>query len=312
MNKLTSIAGRTIPTFVIVTMLVFLVARLLPGDVVALRLESANLSQEDMAKERDRLGLNEPWAKQYVTWITHAVRGDLSQSLWTGRPVRDDIRQRLPVTLQLALMAATWSLLMGTAVGILTAVQRGKIGDYVGRTVGIMGLSMPEFVAGTVILLGLSLYVGWIPPRQYTPFLENPVNNLTQFFIPAIIIGSTSGALVMRITRTAVLDVLNQDYVRTARAKGLEGRVVIGRHVLKNAAPPVLTLFGLAFAAMLGGTVIMENIFGLPGIGQYMLDSVIRRDYISIQGVALVVSIGVLAVNTTIDIAVDAIIPYRT
>jgi peptide/nickel transport system permease protein len=309
MNRLAVVAVRAIPTVFMVTVLVFLVARLLPGDVVELRLQDANLSQSELQQQRAALGLNEPLTGQYVLWLQHAVHGDLGRSLWTGAPVSRDIQHRLPVTLELAVLAAAWALVMGTTVGILSAVRMGRFSDYAGRTLAILGLSMPEFVVGTVILLVFSRYLGWIPPRQYRPFLSDPSGNLLQFIIPALILGSTSGALVMRMTRTAVLEVLNQDYVRTARAKGLGGRLVLRRHVLLNATPPILALFGLVFAQLLSGTVILESIFGLPGLGQYMLDSVLRRDYISIQGVALVVAIGVLAVNAVIDCALDAASP---
>jgi peptide/nickel transport system permease protein len=311
MRRLSSIGLRIVPTLLIVTMLVFMISRLLPGDVIALLWENQSYSKADIERERKRLGLDKPLPQQYLTWLGQTLQGNLGVSLWSKRPVTADIRQRYPVTLELAVLSSSVALTLGVSLGVLSAVRKGTLPDYAGRSFAILGLSVPAFVVATLTLLLLSLYAGWIPPRRYVPFTQDPLRNLSQFALPALILGVEGAAIIMRMTRTAVLDVLGEDYVRTARAKGLTRTVIMGRHVLKNAAPPILAVFGLAFAGLLGGTVIMENIFGLPGLGQYAIDAVTRRDYIAIQGITLISALGVLGVNAIVDLLIDAVTPQR-
>jgi peptide/nickel transport system permease protein len=290
-----------IPTLFLVTLLVFSIIRLLPGNIVVLMMSEQGYAS-DRAKLEQMLGLDRPFYQQYLSYLAKVFRGDLGVSFWTREPVLDEIWRRLPVSLELALLAMFFGLLIALPAGILSAVRQDSWLDYVFRTIAIGGLSIPGFWMATVIIVSASIYWKWVPPMRFTPFLRDPPANLSQFILPAIILGFALSASVMRMTRSMVLEVLREDYVRTAWAKGLRESVVIARHVLKNAMIPVVTIMGLQLSALIGGTVIMESIFVLPGMGRFLLDAITWRDYPVIQGINLFLATGVIVLNLLIDL----------
>jgi peptide/nickel transport system permease protein len=290
-----------IPTLILVTLLVFSIIRLLPGNIVVLMMSEQGYAS-DKAKLEQMLGLDRPFYQQYLSYIGRVFRGDFGVSFWTKEPVLDEILQRLPVSLELALLAMCFGLLIALPAGILSAIRQDSWLDYLFRTFAIGGLSVPGFWMATIIIVSASIYWKWVPPMRFTPFLRDPLVNLSQFILPAIILGFALSASVMRMTRSMVLEVLREDYVRTAWAKGLRESAVIARHVLKNAMIPVVTIMGLQFSALIGGTVIMESIFVLPGMGRFLLDAITWRDYPVIQGINLFLATGVIILNLLIDL----------
>jgi peptide/nickel transport system permease protein len=290
-----------LPTLALVTLLVFSIIRLLPGDIVTLMMSEQGYAGEK-AKLEQMLGLDQPFYRQYVTYIGKVLQGDLGVSLWTKEPVLDELLRRLPVSLELAGLAMFFGLLISLPTGIFSAVRQDTWLDYVLRTGAIGGLSVPGFWMATVVIVSASIWWQWVPPMRYTPFARDPVKNLSQLLLPAIILGFALSASVMRMTRSMVLEVMREDYVRTAWAKGLPESRVIARHVLKNAMIPVVTVMGLQLSALLGGTVIMENIFVIPGMGKFLLDAITWRDYPVIQGINLFLATGIIALNLVIDV----------
>jgi peptide/nickel transport system permease protein len=289
------------PTLFLVTLLVFSIIRFLPGTVVVLMMSEQGYAS-DRAKLEQMLGLDRPFYAQYLSYIGKVFRGDLGVSFWTREPVLDEILRRLPVSLELALLAMFFGLLIALPAGILSAIRQDSWLDYLFRTIAIGGLSVPSFWMATVIIVSASITWKWVPPMRFTPFMRDPLANLSQFILPAIILGFALSASVMRMTRSMVLEVLREDYVRTARAKGLRESAVITRHVLKNAMIPVVTIMGLQLSALIGGTVIMESIFVLPGMGRFLLDAITWRDYPVIQGINLFLATGVIILNLLIDL----------
>jgi len=290
-----------LPTLALVTLLVFSIIRLLPGDIVTLMMSEQGYAG-DKAKLELMLGLDQPFYRQYVTYIGKVLRGDLGVSLWTKEPVLDEILRRLPVSLELAVLAMFFGLLIAVPAGIFAAVRQDTWLDYLFRTSAIGGLSVPGFWMATIVIVSASIWWQWVPPMRYTPLARDPVKNLSQLLLPAIILGFALSASVMRMTRSMVLEVLREDYIRTAWAKGLSESVVIARHVLKNAMIPVVTVMGLQLSALLGGTVIMESIFVLPGMGKFLLDAITWRDYPVIQGINLFLATSVIVLNLVIDV----------
>jgi peptide/nickel transport system permease protein len=290
-----------LPTLALVTLLVFSIIRLLPGDIVTLMMSEQGYAG-DKAKLEQMLGLDQPFYRQYVTYIGKALLGDLGVSLWTKEPVLDEILRRLPVSLELAVLAMFFGLLIAVPAGIFAAVRQDTWLDYLFRTSAIGGLSVPGFWMATIVIVSASIWWQWVPPMRYTPFARDPVRNLSQLLLPAFILGLALSASVMRMTRSMVLEVLREDYVRTAWAKGLPESVVIARHVLKNAMIPVVTVMGLQLSALLGGTVIMESIFVLPGMGKFLLDAITWRDYPVIQGINLFLATSIILLNLVIDV----------
>jgi peptide/nickel transport system permease protein len=290
-----------LPTLALVTLLVFSIIRLLPGDIVTLMMSEQGYAG-DKAKLEHMLGLDQPFYRQYVTYIGKVLRGDLGVSLWTKEPVLDEILRRLPVSLELAVLAMFFGLLIAVPAGIFAAVRQDTWLDYLFRTSAIGGLSVPAFWMATIVIVSASIWWQWVPPMRYTPLARDPVKNLSQLLLPAIILGFALSASVMRMTRSMVLEVLREDYIRTAWAKGLSESVVIARHVLKNAMIPVVTVMGLQLSALLGGTVIMESIFVLPGMGKFLLDAITWRDYPVIQGINLFLATSVIVLNLVIDV----------
>ncbi len=290
-----------VPTLLLVTLLVFSIIRLLPGDIVTLMMSEQGYAGDRAQLER-MLGLDRPFHRQYLTYLGNALQGDLGVSFWTKEPVAEEILRRLPVSLELALLAMAFAILIAVPTGIFSAVRQDTWLDYLFRTGAIGGLSVPGFWMATVVIVGASIWWQWVPPLRYTPFARDPMKNLAQLLLPALILGLALSASIMRMTRSMVLEVLREDYVRTAWAKGLPDSAVIARHVLKNAMIPVVTVMGLQLSTLLGGTVIMESIFVLPGMGKFLLDAITWRDYPVIQGINLFLATGIIGLNLLIDV----------
>lgn len=299
-----------------VSLLVFALIHSLPGDTLIAKLgETGRLTPEQLAAAREEMGLDRPLPVQYVTWLGGVLRGDLGDSLiWDGQTVGERILQAIPVSFELAIIASIVALALAIPLGILSAVKQDTIIDQVIRLATITGLAVPSFWLGTLVILYLTLWFGYLPPLQYTPIWEDPRANLEQFYIPGILLGYNLSATLTRMTRSTVLEVLRHDYVRTARAKGLMQRTVLVRHVLKNAVIPVVTIFGNQFAFLLGGTVVMEVLFALPGLGRQTLDAILQRDYPQVQGNALLFGAFVVLMNILVDLSyayLDPRIRYR-
>jgi peptide/nickel transport system permease protein len=289
-----------VPSLLIASVIVFSLVRFIPGDVVTLMMEENQYAQ-DLEEMRRKLGLDRPIYTQYLEWMGRALRGDLGQSLYTGRPVLGELATRLPVSLELGAIALLVAIVVGVPIGIISAVRQDTAHDYVARSTAILALSVPGFWLGTLVVVLPAVYFGWSPSIQYVRFETNPWGHFVQFFVPGILLGIASAATVMRLTRTQLLEVLRQDYVRTAWAKGLAERRVVLKHCLKNALIPVVTVLGIQVAQILSGTVIFESIFGLPGMGRFLFDAISERDYPVIQAINLAVVTTVVMVNLIVD-----------
>ena len=298
-----------IPSVFVLTVLVFGMVRLLPGDVVdtiAAQLSGGRGGEIDPeTKERIRrdLGLDKPIYVQYFVWIGQIARGDLGKSLLTKIDIVEDIKRRFPVTFELVIFTLVLMVLWGLSVGIFSAIRQDSWMDYVLRSVAIIGLSVPFFWTAVLLLLFGSLWFNWSPPWGVNHFFDDPWLNIQQFFFPAVILAVSQGSQVARMTRATVLEVMRQDYIRTARAKGLVERAILSRHALKNAMIPVVSLIGINFAFALGGTVVLEQIWGLPGMGQLMLGAIKQRDYPVIQAVILFTGTLVMIINLLVDLS---------
>ena len=296
-----------IPTLFFASIIVFLVIRLLPGDAVDLIIKSSPFIEntEEMREQIEAdLGLDKPMHLQYVRWISAIViRGDLGTSLVRETSVGAEISERVPITITMGLLAVLFALLIAIPVGVYSAVRQDTLGDHVGRSVAILGLAIPSFWLGTMVVILPAIWWGWSPPTRLVPFLDAPLKYLSVFVTPAAILGASLAAVTMRMTRTMMLEVLRQDYIRTARAKGLGEWLVVTRHAMRNALIPVITLVGLFVPIVIGGTVILERIFDIPGIGQLLLLGVQDRDYPVITGIFLVVGVFVILVNLLVDLS---------
>ena len=298
-----------IPTLFILTILVFLSVRFIPGDVIDAMVGEMMYSGGATDREalEHRLGLDVPVYVQYGRWIGGIFRhGTLGESLLGGWTVEERIISRLPVTIELGVMALVIGLVIALPVGIYSAIRQDTVADYAGRSIAIIGLATPNFWLGIMVMLYPVIWWGWTPPLELVSFTEDPLGNLGVFIIPSLILGTAAAAATMRMTRTMMLEVLRQDYIRTAWSKGLNERVVIVRHAIKNALIPVVTLIGLQLPILVGGAVIMENIFNLPGLGRLLLLALNDRDYPVVSGVNLVFGTAVLGINLMIDL----IYPY--
>ena len=293
-----------IPTLLGVSLLTFLFIRLIPGDAIAARLgTSTALTPEQLASLRAYFGLDQPLLIQYWNWLTSLLRGDAGFSIRTGRPVVVEIAERLPATLELAAAAALLAIALGIPLGLLSAVRPRSRLDVAARIGGLIGLSLPSFWLGTLIIVFFSLYLRWLPNTGgYVDFVHDPLANLKLQLFPAITLGLALAAATMRMTRSAMLDVLSADYVRTARAKGLRPSTVLSRHVLKNGLIVVVTLLGIQVGQLLGGAVVVEEIFSVPGIGRMLLTAIVQRDYALVQGGVLAVAILFVALNIFVDL----------
>ena len=290
-----------LPSLLIASFIVFTLPRLIPGDVVQLMLEEKAYGK-DLDELRAKLGLDRPIPVQYLEWLGAVSRGHLGESLWTRQPVLEELGRRLPVTFMLGLMAIVVAILIGVPVGLIAAVRQDSALDFVARSAAILGLSIPAFVKAIVIILIPAIWWGWTPMNRYVEFSKAPVMHVVQFILPAIILGIASAAAIMRLTRGMLLEVLRQDYVRTAWAKGLRERAVVLKHALKNAIIPVVTVLGLQVAQIASGAVIIEVIFSLPGMGQLLVESIIQRDYPVVQGINLVIVFMIIATNLAVDL----------
>jgi peptide/nickel transport system permease protein len=299
----------------LVSIVIFSLVRILPGDAVIMQLDQAAApTPEILARARQELGLERPFLAQYRTWITGAVHGDLGRSLITRRPVMNELLKRINLTSHLAVMSIVVAMLIALPIGVLSAVKQDTASDYIARFFAVLGLSLPDFWLATVVITFLAIWVQWIPPIGFAPLWEDPARCLGQLLIPALIIGARLAAVSMRMTRSSLLEVLRQDYIRTARAKGTRERAVIVRHALKNAFIPVVTVIGQQFSVLLGGTVIVEFIFLQPGVGSLMLDAVLLRDYTLIQGAVLFFATVIVVTNLLVDLSyawLDPRIRYR-
>jgi peptide/nickel transport system permease protein len=291
-----------IPVLIGISIAVFLLLRVAPGDVCEL-IQGQGATEETLARCRQRLGLDKPEIVQYFEWAGGALRFDLGHSFFAGRPVIDEIVDRLPVTVELLVVTVLFTVAIGIPIGVISAVYQNSPLDYVARVVSIFGLSIPAFWLATLVILLPSLWWSYSPPIGHVSFFEDPWDNLRQFVPPALILAIASSAVLMRLTRSTLLEVLRNDYIRTARSKGLRERVVIGRHALKNALIPVVTVVGLQLAALLGGAVIIEMVFALPGLGLLTLEAIFRRDYPLVQAVSLYIAMVFVLINLAVDLA---------
>jgi peptide/nickel transport system permease protein len=294
-----------IPTLFLVTIVVFLTVRLIPGNVIEMmaieHASTAGGEQLDLEAIREWLGMNTPWHIQYARWIKGIImHGDFGNSLWTQRSVTSEIISRIPITFELGVMAFIIAQLVALPIGIYSAIRQDSVGDYIGRSFAIICIAVPGFWLGTMIMVFPSIWWGWSPQMKYIPFVDDPMTNLGQFIIPAFLMGMAMSATTMRMLRTTMLEVLRQDYVRTAWSKGLRERIVIIRHGVRNALIPVVTVISGQIPVMIGGAVIMEQIFSLPGMGRLFLDSIMRRDYPFVSGInILLATIGMVIILLT-------------
>ena len=294
-----------IPTLCILTIIVFLSVRFIPGDVIDVMMDDRQWVQGDFDRQAIEryLGLDVPVHVQYGRWLGGIIlHGTLGESLLGGATVEEKIIGRLPATVELGVMAIVIGLLIALPVGIYSAIRQDTAADYVGRSIAIIGLATPNFWLALMVMIFPVIWWGWAPPMELIPFAEDPLGNLGVFIIPSLILGTASAAATMRMTRTMMLEVLRQDYIRTAWSKGLKERAVVIRHAVKNALIPVVSLIGLQLPILVGGAVIMENIFNLPGLGRLMVDALSDRDYPVVSGVNLFFATAVLGINLMIDL----------
>lgn len=293
-----------IPTLFGVAVLVFFLLRIVPGDIVEIKLrgDGGTVTQETIDLERKRLGLDRPLAAQFGEWMVNMAKLDFGTSMWTERPVVTEIGIRLELSLQVAIMATIIAVLLAVPMGTMAALFRDSWIDYAVRILTIAGLSIPSFWFGMLIMLSLLAFFNWLPPITFTPIYVDPVANLTQLIWPALAVGYRYCAVVARMIRSSLLEVLNEDYIRTARAKGVYERLVVSRHALRNALLPAITVIGLEFTFLIGGLVVTEQVFNLNGIGQLFVQSVSRNDFTLIQGMVMLIAAFYVFVNLAIDL----------
>jgi peptide/nickel transport system permease protein len=307
-----------IPTLLGVAVLVFFLLRLMPGDPVATMLlgdaGGANISEEVIKQERARLGLDQPLGVQFFKWFWGILQGDFGVSMWTGRPIAYEIGIRLELSLQVAVMATILAVLLALPLGTLSAIFKDTWIDQTIRVFSIAGLAVPSFWLGMIIILLLLTYFSWIPPLTFTSFVDDPWENLSQLIWPAMAVGYRYSAVSTRMMRSSILEVLQEDYIRTARAKGVVERLVVARHAMRNALLPVVTVIGLEFAFLIGGLVVTEQVFNLNGIGKLFVEAITRSDFTMIQSLVLLVSVFFVLVNFVMDLMyafLDPRIRYR-
>jgi peptide/nickel transport system permease protein len=305
-----------LPTLFGVALVTFVLIRVIPGDVVELRYsgDSGSVSQEIIDRERARIGLDKPIWQQFLTWMAGVVRLDFGTSMWTGAPIWEEIKLRFALSLQVAIMATIVAVVLAIPLGVLSALKQDTWIDYGVRVFSIAGLAMPSFWLGIVLILVMLVVFKWLPPMVYTPFWVSPTQNLAQLIWPALAVGYRYSAVATRMTRSAMLEVLREDYIRTARAKGLMQKLILSRHALKNAMLPVLTVVALEFAFLIGGLVVTEQVFNLNGIGLLFVQAVAHRDYTLLQALIMLVAGSFIIVNFLMDITyawLDPRIRYR-
>jgi peptide/nickel transport system permease protein len=285
------------------SVLIFVLMRLAPGNITDIIFESAGYVDEaDRRRLEVELGIDKPVPVQYARWLGDFLRGDLGKSYRYDLPAWEIIKPRLPVTLELAVLALGFSVLLGVPFGVISAVRRGRPLDYALRVISLAGLSMPSFWLGMIVILVLVRSLGWIPSMTYVSPFDDLGANLFQFVVPALAVGYRSSALIMRITRSTMLEVLREDYIRTARAKGQRQTLVVWRHALKNASLPVVTIIGIEFAFLIGGLIVTETVFNLPGVARYLVDAIQFRDYPIVQNLAMLIAVVVVFANLSVDL----------
>src|SRR5688572_25914836 len=293
-----------IPTLIGMSLLIFVMMRLLPGDIVdAMVGMDSTVTEEAKEELRAAFGLTDPWPVQYTKWIGGILSGDLGTSFRSREPITDQLLRALPITLELALLAILMSIPVAIPLGILSAVRQNSQVDFWARLAGLMGLSIPSFWLATLFLLFTSLVFRWVPPVIWINPLEDPLGNLQQMMLPALALAVQLMAVEMRMMRASMLEVLRQDYIRTVRAKGVSERTVLYRHALKNAFIPVITIIGIQMGALMGGSIIIEQIFGLPGVGWYLLQGIFNRDYPIVQVTTLFLAMIFVFINLLVDVA---------
>jgi peptide/nickel transport system permease protein len=298
-----------VPTLLMVTIVIFALLRVVPGDPAVMLLsggagggDEQEYSQEQLAALRAKLGTDRPIVVQYFSWFGNMLRLDFGTSFFYETPVSEDLKIKFPVTLELALLAMLLAIIVAVPLGVISAIKQDTLGDYVTRLITIAGVAMPSFWLAILIIFGLVLVFGWMPPIVYVSLWDDPAGNLKQMFFPALALGFSNMAFIARVTRSAMLEVFREDYIRTARSKGLAERIVISRHALKNALLPVVTISGYEFGRLLGGTVIIEVIFMVPGMGRLLVTSIFHRDFPEIQAVIVLITVLVLILNMAMDL----------
>lgn len=301
----------TIPTLIAVAVLVFFVLRVVPGDIVEIKLtaEGGMVSEEEIMREKERLGLNDPIMVQFYKYMIGLPQGDLGISLWTENSVSSEIAARIGLSFELAILSTVLAVLIAFPLGTLSALFRGSILDYVIRLLTIGGIAVPSFWLGMLIIMMLLATVGQLPPLGTIGFFEDPLTNLYQLIWPALSVGYRYSSVTARMLRSSILEVLSEDYIRTARAKGVFERIVIVKHGMRNALLPTVTVIGLEFAFLLGGLVVTESVFNLNGIGKLFVDSVVRNDLNLLQGLVLTVATGFVLINLIVDLLYAALDP---
>ena len=292
-----------IPTLLGVAIITFVLLRMVPGDIVQLKLagDGGRVDETVLQQERARLGLDKPIAQQFVDWTLGAMHLDFGLSMWTGRPIVQEVGIRLELSLQLTIMASIIATLIAIPMGAIAALKQDTWVDYAIRLFSIGGLAMPGFWVGIITILCLLVFFHYLPPLTFTPFLQNPGENLSQLIWPALTVGYRYSAVATRMTRSTLLEVMRDDYVRTARAKGLPEQFVVLRHAMRNALLPVVTVIGLEFAFLLGGLLVTEQVFNLNGIGKLMVEAVVRRDYTMTQALIMLIATAFVVTNFLID-----------
>ena len=292
-----------IPVLVLSSLIVFSLMRVMPGDALtALMAESGNVGTKELAKLRQDLGLSRPYYEQYGIWVWQMITLDPGYSIFTNEPIAVALKKSVPVTIELAVLALIMGLIIAIPIGVISATRQDTSADYAGRVVAISGLSLPDFWLGTLVITFAAIWFSWIPKLGYVSLWEHPWQNLQQFILPAAVLGFRLSAATMRMTRSTVLEVLREDYVRTAWAKGLGERIIVYKHALKNALIPVITLVGGQLGTLLAGTVIVETIFALPGMGRLTVEAILFRDYPVVQTNVMLVAAALVALNLAVDL----------
>ena len=295
-----------IPTVLMATLLAFLLLRIIPGDPALVKLAGetgdSNFTQQELHDLQVKLGTDKPLYVQYGKWMWGLLRLDFGQSMYFEEPVAADLASKLPITLELTVLAMLIATVIAVPLGLLSAIKQDTPADYIARIISITGVALPNFWVGILIVYFLVLLFAWMPPLGYANLWDDPLTNLQQFIFPALALGFFEMAFTARVTRSSMLEVYREDYTRTARGKGLAERVVIVRHALKNALLPVVTVSGFQFGRLLAGTVVIENIFMMPGMGRLLVDSVFHRDYTEVQAIVVVITASVLVLNLLLDV----------
>ena len=297
--------GLFLPTVLLVTIIVFVVMRLIPGDPAIAMLEEdggGSYTQEDLQRLRHELGTDRPLVVQYLKWIGGVAIGDFGDSLWFKAPVMVELKERVPITMELAVFAIVLAMLVAVPLGVVSAIKPDGLLDYSARFLTLAGISLPTFFTAILIMLFLVRIFGWLPPLGYVDLWRDPLTNLQQMIFPALALAFYDMAFIGRVTRSSMMEILREDYMRTARSKGLAESVVLIRHGIKNAFLPVLTMSGWVFARLLGGTVIIETIFLVPGVGRILIEGIQHRDYVMIQAIVVMVALFIVTVNLLVDL----------